>query len=458
MTTLAIVARPIQIPNFSAGIEMPEIPASTYEARCRVAFQRAGRDWLIVYGDREHFANLVFLSGFDPRFEEALLLLGTGGRSVLVVGNECLSYAQEARLLGIEIVLCQSLSLMGQDRSSKPRLVDVLRDVGLRRGQSIGLAGWKYLQPEEWEDKAQPGPFVPAYMVDVLKMIAEDPGAVSDATAVLMHPESGLRATIDADQIAAFEWAAARSSRALWRIIVGLRPGDSELEAVGRMGYAGEPLSVHTMLASGGSGDKIQGLRSPTARRLQQGNGVVAAIGMWGGLSARGGLLAEENDDFLRMAAGYFEGLMAWYETADIGVEGGCLFDAVATALARRGLRSTLNPGHLTGHDEWVHTPVRPGSAERLTSGMPFQVDIIPAPMPDGWALNCEDAVTLANNELTAELCSRHPAVYNRIYARRAFIRDALGVGLKDSIMPMSAIPLCLPPLWLASHMLLAQA
>ena len=27
----------------------------------------------MVYGDREHFANLAFLTGFDPRFEEAIL-------------------------------------------------------------------------------------------------------------------------------------------------------------------------------------------------------------------------------------------------------------------------------------------------------------------------------------------------------------------------------------------------
>jgi hypothetical protein len=69
---------------------------------------------------------------------------------------------------------------------------------------------------------------------------------------------------------------------------------------------------------------------------------------------------------------------------------------AVASALAAGDLRSALNPGHLTGHDEWVHTPVRPGSTDRIASGMPFQVDIIPAPMPTGWALNCEDGVAFA--------------------------------------------------------------
>jgi hypothetical protein len=455
---MTIVARPIQIPDFSASIEKPEIPPSTYEARCRAAFQRAARDWLVVYGDREHFANMMFLSGFDPRFEEALLLLGAGERRVLVVGNECLSYADEARLPGTEVVLCQSLSLMGQDRSAKPKLADVLRAVGLRTGDSIAIAGWKYLEPEEWDGETHPGSFVPAYMVDVLKRIVGNSGAVTDETAILMHPETGLRAAVDADQIAAFEWAAARSSVALWRIITGIRSGESELKAASRMRYAGDPLSVHTMLASGGSSHKIQGLRSPTARRLQRGDGVVAAIGMWGGLSARGGLLAEEDDAFLKTASGYFEGLIAWYDTADIGARGGEVFDAVAEALARTGLRSALNPGHLTGHDEWVHTPIRPRSKERIASGMPFQVDIIPAPMPAGWTLNCEDAVTFADSKLRAELRARHTAVSNRIDERRAFIQDVLGVQLKETILPMSAIPLCLPPFWLSSHMLLTRA
>ena len=41
---------------------------------------------------------------------------------------------------------------------------------------------------------------------------------------------------------------------------------------------------------------------------------------------------------------------------------------------------------------------------ERLASGMPFQVDVIPVPMPDNWALNCEDSVTFADAALRAEL------------------------------------------------------
>ena len=53
-------------------------------------------DHLVVWGDREHSANLAYLTGFDPRFEEALLIVGTSGDPALLVGNECYGVAGAA--------------------------------------------------------------------------------------------------------------------------------------------------------------------------------------------------------------------------------------------------------------------------------------------------------------------------------------------------------------------------
>jgi hypothetical protein len=77
--------RDVVIPDFGLPLEAPRIPAASYEKRCREAYARAECDWLVVYADREHLANIAFLSGYDPRFEEALLLLGPriGGCSSL---------------------------------------------------------------------------------------------------------------------------------------------------------------------------------------------------------------------------------------------------------------------------------------------------------------------------------------------------------------------------------------
>lgn len=453
---MSLNLKPIAIPSFGAPGEQPRIPSATYEARVREAYRRSGVDWLAVYADREHFGNIAFLTGFEPRFEEAFLLLGPKGRRVLLTGNESESYAVLAGLPGMEVLRCQTLSLMGQDRSREPRFADRLRDAGLGLGESVGLVGWKYLQPEE-DDAFATGFFVPAAYVQMFQRVIGSEGTVVDATHVLMHPETGLAASIDADQIAAFEWNAVRCSSAVWRIVAGVREGDAEYEAVAKMGYAGDPLNVHTMFASASPGEPVIGLRSATARKVGRGDGVTTAVGLWGALSSRAGLLDTGNDTFLAHAGAYFEGLMAWYEAVDLGVEGGAVYEAVVAALARGGLRPALNPGHLTGYEEWTNTPIRPGSTERLRSGMPFQVDVIPVPMPDGMALNCEDPVTLADAALRDELKARHPATLARIEARRRFMRDVLGVEIRPAILPLSETPLCLPPFWLRPDHLLVR-
>ncbi|HEX7345184.1 MAG TPA: hypothetical protein VF253_00230, partial [Candidatus Limnocylindrales bacterium] len=64
----------IDLPAFGMPDAMPEFPAATYEARLARLRERAdarGLDRILVYADREHSATISFLTGFDPRFEEA---------------------------------------------------------------------------------------------------------------------------------------------------------------------------------------------------------------------------------------------------------------------------------------------------------------------------------------------------------------------------------------------------
>jgi len=70
----------------------PEIPPPLYANRVERLRERAEvrrYDRLVIYADREHSANLAYLTGFDPRFEEALLVLGSEGQPAILVGNEC---------------------------------------------------------------------------------------------------------------------------------------------------------------------------------------------------------------------------------------------------------------------------------------------------------------------------------------------------------------------------------
>lgn len=88
-------------------------------------------DALVVYGDREHFANLHYLTNYDPRFEEAILVVLPNGVPSLLVGNEGMGYSKIARL-GVERVLYQTFSLPGQPRDLVQPLAGVLADRGLR--------------------------------------------------------------------------------------------------------------------------------------------------------------------------------------------------------------------------------------------------------------------------------------------------------------------------------------
>ncbi len=444
----------IQLPRVETN--QPLVPHEIFEIRAKAAYDSAKVDWLIVYADREHIGNMVFLTGFEPRFEEALLLLGSNGRRVLLTGNESESYAPLARLLGLTVLRSQTLSLMGQDRTAYPKISDRLKDAGLNPGDTVGLVGWKYLDASEGDDPDL-AHFVPDVYVRAIQRVIGKQGHIRNSTSVLMHAETGLRAKIDVHQIAAYEWSAATCSEALWQIVTNTKEGDAEYDAVARMRYTGQPINVHTMFASAPPGEPVIGLRSPTGRRLLRGDGVTTALGYWGALSSRAGLLDTSNDAFLTKAKSYFEGLMVWYDTADIGVTGGELFAVVTGQLAKGGLNSALNPGHLTDHEEWSNSPIRPDSKEKICSGMPFQVDVIPTPMPAGQALNCEDPVIFADNALRADLAKTYPEVFSRIRARRNFMIDELGITVKDSILPLSSTPLCLPPFWLRPKLLLVN-
>lgn len=435
----------VSLPDFGTPEATPRIAPDELAARCDAFYDAVGLDWLAVYGDREHAANLSFLIGFDPRFEEALLLLGPGRRRTLIVGHEGAVYAPLAGL-PTERALFPPFSLMGQPREGTPRLGELLSELGVGSGACVGAAGWKYLDADETDEPAAPA-FVPAMLVrELRRATGVDP---VDVTAALMHPAHGLRNRNSAAQIALFEWGASRSSAAVMRVVRGTKAGMSELAAAGLMGYQGEPLACHVLVASGD--DQINGLRSPSARRIVKGDGIAVGVGMWGGLTCRAGLLTDQVDGaFVRTVVGpYYAAIAAWWQTMGIGVMGGEVHQAVMAALAGAAFRPMLNPGHLTSYDEWVHSPIRAGGTTRIASGMAFQCDIIPTPMPRGQAINCEDTVVLADESLRAAIAREQPEVWARIDARRAFMRDRLGLQLRPEVLPLSSAPAYLPPFWL---------
>ena len=442
----------IDLPDFGMPEEEPLIPPSLYAMRLerlRERMRARRLDAVLVYADREHSANLSYLSGFDPRFEEALLLVGSEGEPLVLAGNECIGLARAAPL-PMRARLYQELSLPGQPRDASPGLRELLADEGIGPGTRLGVVGWKQAPAPDWFD-------VPAFIADVARAITG--GAVENATDMLIDPATGLRVVNEVEQLAAFEYAACQTSQGVRNVIFGLTEGMREREAVSLLGWTGAPLSCHLMLTAG---DRARlGLLSPADRRIERGDPFTVAFGIWGALNCRAGFVVEgphelpaDIQDYIEvLVAPYFEAIAEWYAALHVGQEGGALQEIVDRRLGDPFFGIFLNPGHQIHLDEWVNTPVWPGSRVPLRSGAALQVDVIPATGTDYFTTNIEDGVALAGDPLREELADRYPGAWRRIQARREFMREEIGITLHADVLPLSNIPAYLPPFLLRPEM-----
>ncbi len=277
---------PVTLPDVGMPEAMPELPSAIYPARLerlRERMREAGYDALVVYADREHSANLAYLTGFDPRFEEAMLVIGAAEEPAILVGNECFGMAGAAPL-AMRRHLFQDLSLPGQPRDRSQPLTEILAEEGIRDGDRVGVVGWKeYADPRTIE--------VPAYLVDALRGV--DPsGPIENAAHLLIGAADGLRVLNEVEQLAAFEAASCHTSTGVSRVLHGLRPGITEREAVRLLDWNGRPLSCHLMLTAGERASL--GLLSPGDRVIERGDRFTVAYGIWGALNCRAGFVAQD--------------------------------------------------------------------------------------------------------------------------------------------------------------------
>jgi len=423
---------------------------------------RAGKlDFLIVYGDREHFANLAYLTGFDPRFEEALLLLSADGRRKLLVGNECMGYLPDDRL-EIEIELFQELSLLGQPRDTSRSLREILSGFGIGSNSVIGSAGWKYFGDANNSEQAQLLE-IPSYIVDLLRELTGAKSRVLNATPLFMNPRDGLRLINSVDQIAQFEFAASHCSDSVLNLLLHIREGavESDLEAF--LNSHGLPLSCHNMV---GFGEKAKrGLSSPSQNRARLGDTFTVALGVQGSLISRAGAvtrneneLPEATRDFYpRFVANYFDVVVEWYSGVKVGANSGDIYAAVQSRRDGALYDFAVNPGHYIHLDEWLHSPFDTGSDIILQSGMALQMDIIPISKGPFCYANGEDGIVLADAELRAQIASQYPNAWSRIQQRRRFMVETLGIPLDESVLPLSNIAGWLAPYILEPELVLVN-
>jgi len=445
--TMKHVVREMQWPEF--GTAEPPAPPAIEELRGRLsaardAMVRCGFTHLVVYGDREHFANILYLSGLDPRFEEALLVVGPDPKPLLLVGNECEGYLTVSQLYRDGFLRHErypTFSLLDQPRAGSRKLRDIFggEKIGLR--SRVGCVGWKYFSEQEVRMPSH-AIDIPSYIADTLRSLA-GPEMVLNATDLFMHPDRGFRATCSAAEIAFLEYSGAAASDGFKAMMLGLKEGMVDFDVCRLMGYNGLPLCCHPTFVTGVTRDR--GLSGPVGAVLKRGEPFAANLGYWGSNTCRAGWLAgEEKDlpadarDYVPAFAGpYFEAMGEWFRLLRIGTTGDALYHAVQDRLPFDKFGIFLNPGHLIHWDEWLSAPVYAGSTIRLKSGMAIQSDVIPS-SKTYFSTRLEDGFALADVSLRGELERRYPACMNRCRARRRFMIDTLGFELSEEVLPLS--------------------
>jgi hypothetical protein len=351
----------------------------------------------------------------------------------------------------------QDLSLPAQPRDRSQPLTEILGDEGVGLGSTVGVVGWKtYAERAVME--------VPAFLVDTLRGLAGTSGTVENAGDLFIDAADGLRAINEVEQLATMEAASGVTSSGIRALLAGLRPGLTEREAVGLLGWDGTPLSCHLMLTAGPRARL--GLLSPGDRPIEHGDPFTVAFGIWGALDCRAGFVVEDatglpadiGDYVQRLVAPYFTAVAEWYEALHVGQTGGVLHEIVDRHLGDPFFGIFLNPGHQIHQDEWLNSPITPDSTIELRSGMAFQCDIIPATGTPYFTTNIENGLALADETLRADFAARYPAAWARIVARRRFMADMLGIDLHPDVLPFSNIPAWLPPFLLGTDRVMAMA
>lgn len=408
-------------------------------AASRSAMTAAGYAALVIYGDREHAANLHWMTGFDPRFEEAVMVV-TEGDALLIAGNECLAYTVVSPLVAagrVRTGLCASLSLPSQPRGTQ-RLWEWLEEI-IPAGAKVGAVGWKWFGVDEVPPGADPSLAldIPAFLADPLRNRA---GRVENATELFMHPGHGLRARVSVDDIARLEFSNHMAASALKRMVLAFQEGMTDFAAVESARMGGLPLGCHVTFAMG----ETPGLSGPIGDRIRRGVPASFNISHWGSNICRAGWMARGERDLPTSAAGYLEefvfpyarAMSDWCAMMRPGVAGGEVWTMIHERLpATFGI--TLNPGHLIGLDEWMSSPIMPASDIPLASGMAMQMDVIPA--HPGWgSTRMEDGYVIADAALREELARKHPNAARRCALRAEFMRRVIGMEVPDSLLPLA--------------------
>ena len=439
----------ISFEKIESPLDLP--PLTESEIRHRHALlsgrmKKRGLSHLVVYGDREHFSNMSYLTGgYDPRFEEALLILDVEGRVTLIVGNEGYDYSNIS-LISMEKKLFPTFSLQGMIRNNKRYIEEIFRECGIVKSAKIGIVGIKYYEDGEAETPRQTYD-IPHYLIEALLHIVPA-DSLSNVTEIMNHPVEGIRCTLSAAEIARAEIMGTYLSNQMKAIIESLEIGMSEADAISHFDYRGIPFNVHPVV-NFGTRRVLLGLASPSfSVRLQAGDPVSIGLSVEGTSIARTGFAVRSGDDFKGTRKNivdefyypYFKAVKTWYETVKVGASSRSVFDNVMSILGDKKFGVSLNPGHQIHMEEWINSPFRQDRDHRLVSGMAFQCDIIAFPGEPFVGVHVEDNAIIADEQLRSEINKTYPDVWKRFTIKREMMRETLGINIDESLLPVSTI------------------
>ncbi|MDO4321056.1 MAG: M24 family metallopeptidase [Lachnospiraceae bacterium] len=438
-----IVYGSVKQPEKLVGKRMPQIPERIYENRLvhiTEKMRKRDLDFLLIYADREHFANFEYVCGFEPRYEEAVLLIKNDGDCSAILGNECYPLHVLSKIR-VKPYLYQVFSLPNQPWEKETDLAEILARVGVRPGSAVGIVGWKLFPGDR---RGRDYLDIPYYIVRILQKVCGGEEGIIDANDLFISPQDGLRTENEAEQIAAFEYASSVASNQVMECMEHMRDGVSEMEMSAYLNHQGMPMTSHPVMVSGENA--VFSLSNSSSRILQKGKPVFVGMSLRGGLTCRAGYLVnnteelspEVRDYIERIVKPYYALAVTWLENIGIGVSGGEIYEMVEKCFPRKQFGWELNPGHLTGNEEWLSSPIYQDSSVLLRSGMIIQQDIIPANSSPYFTTNIEDGILLADEVLRNEIQEKYPDMWERMCHRREYMRTELGIVMKPEVLPMS--------------------
>ncbi|MDD3251282.1 MAG: hypothetical protein PHV18_01845 [Lachnospiraceae bacterium] len=420
----------------------PVITKEDYENRIEKLLSAASQySHLLIYADKEHFSNLEYITGYDPRYEECMMLLKKGALPRLIVGNEGMGQSQ-CITIAHDKVLFQSLSPMGQGRGKSQKLTEILEDYGMEASAHVGVLGWKAFSEDESDDPKHMFE-VPAYIVKALRHNGCD---LENANGLMMDNDCGLRIVSDTKTLILSEIASTKASRKTWNFVSGLKEGMTEIEASQMFAIDGEPCPTYPNICFYGKGilspdyHRILKLGEPIAFGMGYRYAQIHRVGLY--VRDFGDLDMKYRDHMETLFATYFEAVAVWFESLGIGVTGGEVWSRVKEVIGSyETFGIALNPGHFIHTEEWLNSPFVENGTAVLKSGMLIQCDFTARPASCmGLGVHLEDGLILADQVQQEEIRRLAPDSYERMKNRQKFMREVLGINLRDEVLPTSDI------------------